>query len=320
MKNTTLLSLLLVFLISCGKNQPEQALELKRAGIINGEKVALGEFENVVALKDKKTRRSFCSGTLVNPKTVYTASHCVTAEEDLRAILPMLKISLSKIEKPEDRKKYIDTIVNRYVQVKAKQTVIEVEGRDYDLVASAKLSENWGMSLLATVYTVFSIPLDAPLKKVLENPYYEDTAVLNLKEEVSEVEIIPLLSETDTSGIKDIAKAKVKLVGFGLRRDQSEIKSQVEMEQLSGEKYSVDVKLTFVSEDGLKGYVGSKGFSACNGDSGGAAFIQLDDGSWRYFASLTAVSSKGCGTDFIEQFPSADQSLNMGTTIVDLRY
>jgi secreted trypsin-like serine protease len=320
MKQFTFKALLLLTLISCGKNYQEASLELKNSSIINGEKVALGEFESVVALKDRKTHQTFCSGTLVSSKIVYTASHCVVTEDDLRVLLAPLKTALGKISKAEEKKKYIQTILNRFIQVKAKQTLLEVEGRDYDLVSSAKLSENWGMSLLATLYTVFKIPLDAPLKKVFENPYYEDTAVLELKEEVSEVEIIPLLTDADMAKLKDIGSATVKLVGYGLRKDKSEIKTAQDSENFSGEKYSVDVKLTFVSPDGLKGQVGSKGFSACNGDSGGAAFIKLDDGSWRYFASLTAVSAKGCGSDFIEQFPDLDQSLNMGTTVIDLRY
>jgi len=106
----------------------------------------------------------------------------------------------------------------------------------------------------------------------------DDIAICQLAEPVDDVAIVPILMGCEADGL--VAGADVTLVGFGVHDQLGTI----------GTKYAVDVAVQSVGNEAI--FLGDAQASACNGDSGGPAFVQLDDGSWRVFG----VTSGGAGT------------------------
>ena len=56
---------------------PNNERRFLNGNIVNGNATAHGEFPWQVSLRDKKTKLSYCGGTLINTWTVLTAAHCV---------------------------------------------------------------------------------------------------------------------------------------------------------------------------------------------------------------------------------------------------
>ncbi len=75
----------------------------------------------------------------------------------------------------------------------------------------------------------------------------------------------------------------VTLVGFGINDDP---------EENYGIKRWVQTQITAFSWDEV--FIGDETAGACNGDSGGPALVQLEDGSWRVFG-IASWGQGGCG-------------------------
>lgn len=108
-----------------------------------------------------------------------------------------------------------------------------------------------------------------------------DVAFCTLSESVDDVPIVPILMGCETDVL--MPDQEITLVGFGVDDDL-----------VLGTKREVT---TIVNGfEGTEINVGGSGASACSGDSGGPAFVQLADGSWRVFG-ITSRGTTGNCTD-----------------------
>jgi hypothetical protein len=122
---------------------------------------------------------------------------------------------------------------------------------------------------------------DSPARKVTtkwcEADAYEatDYAICVLDEPVTDVPIAPILQGCEAD-ILEPGKM-ITLAGFGYSNNASGGKD-------FGVKRFVEVPINRITD--TEAYLGGmNGKGGCNGDSGGPAFVQLDDGTWRTFGS-----------------------------------
>lgn len=108
-----------------------------------------------------------------------------------------------------------------------------------------------------------------------------DYAFCKLAEPVLEVPIVPPVMGCETTELN--SGAPVTLVGYG-STDQSTF----------GVKFEVETELHYIDDWGAA-VIGGGGFSPCAGDSGGPAFIQMPDGTWRSFAIVSGPNFGNCG-------------------------
>jgi Trypsin/Penicillin-Binding Protein C-terminus Family len=107
-----------------------------------------------------------------------------------------------------------------------------------------------------------------------------DWAFCTLAQPVLDIAITPPLMGCETELLQP--QAPVWIVGFG-DRESGEY----------GEKFQAQTKL-FQIEDG-EAFIGGDGADTCYGDSGGPAYLQLDDGSWRAFGITSYAEQEACG-------------------------
>jgi hypothetical protein len=110
-----------------------------------------------------------------------------------------------------------------------------------------------------------------------------DIAICELAQPVVDVPVVPILMGCETDALQP--GASVTLVGFGDADDALGY----------GPKREVTTTIQMVGTDAA--WIGGNGQSSCYGDSGGPAYIQLDDGSWRVFGATSgsATNDPGCG-------------------------
>lgn len=108
-----------------------------------------------------------------------------------------------------------------------------------------------------------------------------DYAFCKLAEPVLDVPIVPALAGCETTVLT--SNTPVTLVGFG-GTDQ----------ETFGVKFKVDTVLHYIDDWGVA-VIGGGGQSPCAGDSGGPAFVQLPDGSWRAFGIVSGPNVGNCG-------------------------
>lgn len=112
-----------------------------------------------------------------------------------------------------------------------------------------------------------------------ESTFGFDVAFCVLAEPVIDVPIVPILMGCETEILQP--GQDITLVGFGVTEFGS-----------FGVKYAVDTVVN--GFEGPEINVGGGGTSSCNGDSGGPAFVQLDDGTWRAFGITSRGTSADC--------------------------
>lgn len=122
--------LILIVTISCGKKHNHFDKKIIHSNIVSGEEVTVNEFENVVALL--LDNKSFCTGTLIDEKTILTAAHCI----DLLAKL--------FIERSEESMLAM-TIIERSLGISDQ---LEILTRYYSAQEVAKLEDYFKQSLL----------------------------------------------------------------------------------------------------------------------------------------------------------------------------
>ncbi len=107
-----------------------------------------------------------------------------------------------------------------------------------------------------------------------------DFAFCKLARPVTEVPVVPALVGCETTAL--LPGTPVTLVGYG-GTDQDTF----------GVKFTVDTVLHYIDDWGAA-VIGGQGKSPCAGDSGGPAFVQLSDGSWRAFAIVSGPNVGNC--------------------------
>lgn len=108
-----------------------------------------------------------------------------------------------------------------------------------------------------------------------------DFAFCKLAEPMLDVPIVPPLVGCEKTIL--LPGSDVTLVGFG--RDELDT---------VGVKREVTTILNYIDDYGVA-VIGGNGESSCNGDSGGPAFVQLPDGSWRVFGIVSGPNAGSCG-------------------------
>jgi len=139
-----------------------------------------------------------------------------------------------------------------------------------------------GLQRTVPIETCHVLPGGAP-------SHGDDFAYCVLADPVEDVPIVPPLMGCELEVLEP--GAPITLVGFGRTEDGS-----------SGTKHEVDTEVVgFTSAGEIR--LGGAGADTCFGDSGGPAFVQLDDGSWRVFG----VTSWGtvCGQGGYSSLTSA---------------
>jgi len=113
-----------------------------------------------------------------------------------------------------------------------------------------------------------------------EASFGSDVAFCVLEEPVTDVPIVPILMGCETEVLQP--GQEITLVGFGATESG-----------MLGVKHEVVTTINGSRNDGEVN-VGGNGLSSCNGDSGGPAYVQLEDGSWRAFGITSRGVSGNC--------------------------
>lgn len=108
-----------------------------------------------------------------------------------------------------------------------------------------------------------------------------DFAFCKLARPVTEVPIVPPVVGCETTVLAP--GTPVTLVGYG-GTDQNTF----------AVKFTVDTVLHYIDDWGAA-VIGGGGQSPCAGDSGGPAFVQMPDGTWRSFAIVSGPNFGNCG-------------------------
>ncbi len=204
--------------------------------IYGGERTAEGEFPSVVSFQ---AGGAFCTGTVVAPRVVLTAAHCV-----------------SELPSAADL-----TVFFGSEAFLASQSVKAVEwGAHPDFCSSSSCGQEIHDLGYLVLETDFVVP-DYPAPIVTQGEW----------------------DETMQPG------RPVTLVGFGEANNDP----GASMRGL-GIKRKVDVTLERLTPAGLEFFAGGEGKDTCVGDSGGPAFITLEDGSVR-LAGILSRGSDPCG-------------------------
>lgn len=126
-----------------------------------------------------------------------------------------------------------------------------------------------------------------PIEGCVEHPQWgqgmpgdgqHDIAICELTQPIDDVPIVPILMGCEAEMLQPGAAAW--LVGFGQADDALG----------DGPKREVATEIQQVGTDAI--WVGDDVHAACYGDSGGPAYLQLPDGSWRVFGATSGAATQ----------------------------
>lgn len=145
----------------------------------------------------------------------------------------------------------------------------------------------------------------AAVKKCVSNPGFhgnfgdgQDWAYCILHKPVRDIPIVPVMTECERAEWTRYAMHdSTVMVGFGLDEFGN-----------SGAKRQVKVPVKELLGDEIR--VGGEGQAGCHGDSGGPAFVQLPDKSWRVMGIISYARGKCGNPEYLAAVPAALSWLN----------
>lgn len=271
--------------------------------IIGGRIASNQEFSSVVALVDNEGR-SFCTGNLIAPDIIATAGHCVLNLFYKES--PDFKMLSDKLNKPLEttRLSDISTVIANDLLQNKDNLHIRVSGKNhFGVVESIGVSNSWAEwnADVARYYLTGERNIRYTGNNVT------DKAIIRLSRKFNEVEIQKIISQQEMETVKNGQYKKAMQVGYGYIKDPDLIErnaktksaAKIKLRELMDKKYIVQLPINtiFDGREGIKAGIGKPGKAACYGDSGGPTFVQLQNGQWRYFASLSKSIGKNglCG-------------------------
>lgn len=295
--------------------------------IIGGRLASSQEFSSVVALVDKDGR-SFCTGNLIAPDIIATAGHCVLNLFYKES--PDFQVLNDKLEQPIESTSLTDIslMIETVLAANQEKVHIRVAGvNHFGLVKDIGISDSWAEwnADVARYYLTGKRNIRYTSSNVT------DKAIIRLTRKFTEVEIQKIISQKEMQNVKKGLYKKAMQVGYGYIEDPDLIEKNAEsqeaakrkLRELMDKKYIVELPINtlFDGIEGVRAGIGKPGKAACYGDSGGPTFVQLQNGQWRYFASLSkSVSKNGlCGeNDENAWLSSASEQKKQTTDISDV--
>ena len=310
--------------------------------LLDGVPVEASSYRNVVALLAEGTVVG--SGALVSENKINTAGHCILDDLSLdyhfgclSRLLSVLGegfikdqnalfLFVSSISSMEEKRRELDRYFNAILENRKAELRIyfgsgtpggRVKGED--IIDRIVVHEDWIEILRYQFFQSFDALEEKELLMPTEQEERYMKAIdfaeiyLNKKIDTEEVKIIPPFSASEYNAYRFTGTETIRLVGFGTTttfgaRDYS---------NRFGVKTQLDVALNGTLGDGDHDFkvVGATGRSAGDGDSGGAAFVKLNDGRWRYLGVIIAAGP--CvGSDYLFR---VDKSSVRGTTLLYTR-
>jgi secreted trypsin-like serine protease len=264
-----LTSLAFVTQIGCGGKKASNSVSQAVPSIINGQSVNDGDKFAVstvglyIQVPDNDQVEAFCTGTIIGPRTVITAGHCFAE--------PAKEIGIPA----ETFAKYVRIGFGTKVIASATDSAVTLVE-----VADIVIHPEYGK---------------IPIEEAKPTDADPDLTIVHLAQDIPSTAVVATLV-TDASRIA--VGTKLTIAGFGLTGLQltnpDEAAQDPKLAKLDP-TFATSLNMTNVTiaEPTLNpyqfGYMTQEGRTACNGDSGGPAYIDNDDGT----ISLAGVTSWG---------------------------
>jgi len=309
---------------------------------LDGIPVDKQSYQNVVAILEED--EVIGSGTLTEKNKMITAGHCVLDEVSVSFHSGRLSGVLSNLEegffKNQNRLlSYIESLptmqakrkeLGRYFDaiVESRKKILKIyfgmgspggKLQGEDIIDRVVIHESWIAVLKYRFLKSFRVLKEEEIRtrEEEENDFTKavDLAEIYLIKDIDteKIEIIPSFTVEEYRAYHFTGNETVRLVGFG----QTATFGATDYLESFGLKNQLDVSLNGSlgnSEYNFK-VVGKNGKSAGESDSGGAAFVQLRDGSWRFLGVIIATGPQ-VGADYLF---SVNNNSVMGTTLVYIK-
>ena len=300
-----------------------KSMTFSSAEIFNGQKADPILFKQVVALI--KEGDIICSAAAVKRRLLFTSAHCFIDFEELEVedggnsdnfdelfsslddddycqSFSECQEELDNLNNKTRKREYLEDHIDQLIEQLEEEMTIHIgkgvqggsiEGED--IIKSIHIHPDWVYLLKLKLYNTFDVisrSQKVELKNIHEfDEYAFDYAQIKLKKSIPARKIIrPLKEESLENGIIPDG-SKVILVGFGHQLPNNRAKEGEEEEYrlAYGVKMSVELPLAGIirNDSGIFAISGGVDTGACQGDSGGGAFLKFPNGQLKYLGIIT---------------------------------